>query len=95
MADKTSSQAQHDVNPLDPMALWTRMTQDHIARIQAYYDELAGFEAKAYERAKTATNQLADLANESITYASKLAAEWREMTIEATKRGVEMFRARA
>ena len=95
MADKNPSQPQQQSLPFDPMAMWTRISQDSITRMQAYYDELATFEAKAYDRAKTATSQLTDMANESLTYATKLAAEWRALTLEATKRGAEMFRAKA
>ena len=95
MSDKSSSQAQQNPAPFDPMALWSRWTQDGLVRVQAYCDELAGYEAKAYERAKTATNQLADLANESISYMTKLAAEWRELTLQATKRSADLFRAKA
>jgi hypothetical protein len=95
MADKNPSQAQQESSSFDPMAMWSRISQDSITRMQAYYEELATYEAKAYDRAKTTTAQLTEMANESLTYATKLAAEWRTLTMEATKRGAEMFRAKA
>ena len=95
MAETKTSQAQQNFLPFDPMAIWGRMAQDNVDRVQQLYGELASYEAKAYERAKVATNQLSDLANESMTYAIKLAGEWRDLSIEATKRSSEMFKAKA
>lgn len=77
----------------DPMQTWTRLTQENIVRVQALYDELAAWEAKAYDRAKQTADQLADLANESLAYASKLAGEWRALTLEATRKAAEMARS--
>ena len=94
MAEAKTTQAQNSI-PFDPVAIWGRMAQDNLERVQTFYDELASYESKAYERAKTATNQLADLANESLTYAIKLANEWRELSIEATRRSAEMFKVKA
>jgi hypothetical protein len=95
MSEKQSSQPQQSAPSFDPIALWSQWTQDHIARVQAYCDELAGLEAKAYERAKAASQQMAVLANESLAYCEKLAAEWREMTLQATRRGTDFFRPKA
>ena len=85
-------------NPLagfDPMEAFGRMAQDNMERIQSFYDELAAWEAKSYDRAKAAAEQLADLASESMTYLSTLAAEWRKVGLEATKRSAELFQPKA
>jgi hypothetical protein len=92
MSNATSSQPQHEVPPFDPVEMWSRFAQDGISRMQSFYDELASLEAKTYARAKTATDQLADLASESINYWVKLAGEWRQITLDATRRSAEAFK---
>jgi hypothetical protein len=79
-------------NGFDPMQAWTRLTQENIARVQGLYDELAGWEAKAYDRAKQTADQLSELANESLAYAAKLASEWRALTLQATRKAAELTR---
>jgi hypothetical protein len=74
MSKNETSQVQHEER-------WTRMTQDAIARMQAFYDELARFENKAYT-----------MATDTFTYFTELAAEWRKLSLEATRRGAEMFK---
>jgi hypothetical protein len=73
MSKNETSQVQHEER-------FTRMTQDAIARMQAFYDELARFESKAYT-----------LATDTFTYFTDLAAEWRKATLDATRKGAEMF----
>lgn len=76
----------------DPMEMVSRLTAENVARLQSLYDELASWESKAYDRAKSAADQMAELANESFQYASKLTAEWRELTLEATRRSTDLLR---
>jgi hypothetical protein len=67
---------------------------DHLhATLTAYWSEMASFEQAAYDRARSATADLAKLANESMTYAGQLAAEWRKLGLEATKKITEQFAA--
>ncbi|HUH00834.1 MAG TPA: hypothetical protein VML75_02500 [Kofleriaceae bacterium] len=90
-----SSQTQQSTTDagFDPMQAWTRLTQENIARVQGLYDELASWEAKAYDRAKQTADQLSELANESLAYATKLASEWRALTLQATRKAAELARA--
>jgi len=87
MTKTETSQVQQDA--------FTKMTQEAMGRMQAFYDELAAWEGKAYSRAKQTSEQLSSLAADTMTYMTELAAEWRKVTLEATRRGAEMFRARA
>jgi hypothetical protein len=86
-------------DPIIPLVLsldaWSRLAQENIGRAQSFYDELASFESASYERAKKTANEMADLVSDSIAYASKLAAEWRALTIEATRRGAAALGASA
>jgi hypothetical protein len=61
--------------------------------INGYWDELSAFENAMYERTRAASADLAALAAESIAYVSALSAEWRKMSIDATRRMAETFKA--
>jgi len=61
------------------------------ATMTAYWNELSAFEHTAYERAKAMSADLAKLATESFTYANQLAAEWRKLGLEATRKLTEQF----
>jgi hypothetical protein len=73
-----------------PFEAWAQAARDNLVRLQstvnAYWDELAGYENAMYERARAATSDLASLTQESIAYAAALTAEWRKMSIAATRR---------
>jgi len=88
-----TSQAQQKTPIFDPTEAFSKMTQENLQRVQALYDELAAWETKAYDRAKAAAEQLAEIASESVTYMAKLTGEWRNLTIEATRKSAELFRA--
>jgi hypothetical protein len=80
-----------------PFEQWSQLARENAQRLQttinAYWDELAGYENAMYERARAASADLANLAQESIAYVSALSAEFRRMSIEATKRVTDTFRA--
>lgn len=71
--------------------------RDNMLRLQGtmnqYWDELAGYENAMYARARAASQDLASLASESIGYVAALTTEWRKMTLEATRRVTESFKA--
>ncbi len=74
---------------------WVQAATANTERLQAtltsYWNELAGFENAAYERARTASNDLAKLTTDSIAYASAIAAEWRRVGLEATRKLTEQL----
>lgn len=80
-----------------PFEQWSQLARENAQRLQttinAYWDELAGYENAMYERARAASADLANLAQESIAYVSALSAEFRRMSVEATKRVTDTFRA--
>jgi hypothetical protein len=80
-----------------PFDLWAQAARENLMRLQAtinaYWDELASYENAMYDRARSATADLANLAQESIQYVATLSAEWRRMTLEATRRVTDSFRS--
>ena len=94
MSKSKNSQTQKETPAFDPMATFGKLTEDNLQRVQALYDELASWESRAYDRTKATMSHVSEMANDSLAYASALSAEWRKLTLEATRRGVELFSAR-
>lgn len=93
-AQKAAPRAPWDI-PL-PFALptpeaFTQMMRDQIARTQGMMDELAVYEGVAMQRARTAVNDLAKLATDSIGYMAQLSAEWRKLALDAGRRAADAF----
>jgi hypothetical protein len=91
---KAAPRAPWDI-PL-PFALPTpeafqQMMRDQIARTQGLMEELSVYESVAMQRARTAVNDLAKLASDSIGYAAQLSAEWRKMALDAGRRAADAF----
>jgi hypothetical protein len=83
------------VQPQQMMELWARMTQEHVARMDQMATELQKAQAQAAERAALAIDESARLMKETMTYATQLSAEWRKITLEATKKAAEMATPKA
>ena len=62
--------------------------------LNSYWDEIAGYENAMYERAKAASQDMANLASESISYAAALTAEWRKLSVETTRKIADTFQQR-
>lgn len=80
--------------PMMPDA-FAQLMRDQIARTQTMMGELASYEGVAVTRARTAVDELARLANDSITYVGQLSAEWRKLSVEAMQRTVDAFSPKA
>lgn len=75
--------------------VFTQLMRDQIARTQALMDELAVYEGVAQQRARTAVNDLAKMAADSIGYFAQLSAEWRKVALDAGRRATDAFTHRA
>lgn len=72
-----------------------QMMRDQIVRTQQVMGELANYEGVAIARARTAVDELARLAGDSITYWAQLSAEWRKLSVEAVQRTADAFAPKA
>lgn len=85
--------------PIPGYDQWAAAARENLTRLQqtvnAYWDELAGYENALYDRARQASADLANLTSESIAYVAALSAEWRRMSVEATRRFADSFAARS
>lgn len=75
--------------------VFSQLMRDQIARTQAIMSELSAHEGVAAQRARTAVDDLARLASDSIGYVGQLTAEWRRLSIEAMQRTADAFAPRA
>jgi hypothetical protein len=75
--------------------IFAQMMHDQIVRTQSIMNELAVYEGVAVQRARTAVDDLARLANDSIGYVGTLANEWRRLSIETMQRTADAFAPRA
>ena len=94
MTKTKDSQPQKETASFDPMTVFGKLAEDHMARVGALYEQLGTWEASATERATATIGQLSSMTSETLAYASALSAEWRKLTLEATRRGAAMFTAR-
>ena len=102
MAKETTSQSQHKAPSFDPVVplimgvdAWARIAEESMRRMQSYYDELAKLESTTYARAQKYMSDFNQFMADSATYAADLAAEWRTLSIDATKRTAKLFGAKA
>jgi hypothetical protein len=70
---------------------WKKMMGEHVARMEQVYAETARLQAQGLEQGQKAVDELARLSKDSFQYMGQLSAEWRKLTIEATKKTAELW----
>lgn len=100
MADNSTSQSQHFAPftmPFGTAAIdaWRKAAEANVARMTGMYEMLASFEGKGVEQARQAIDEGARLMRESLDYATRMSAEWRKMSLEATRNAVEAMTPKA
>jgi hypothetical protein len=84
MSDKTETKAQ---NP------FFKLAETQLTRMNAMLDEVAKAQAAGLEQAKTALDESARLSKETLGYWAALTGESRRLTMDAMKRGMDLFAA--
>jgi cysteinyl-tRNA synthetase len=62
---------------------WQKVTDDSIARTQAFYAEIEKAEAKRVERVESAIDEIVKLQKEGLAYTAQLGADFRKLSLEA------------
>jgi hypothetical protein len=70
----------------DGLGALRTMAAEHATRVASCCDEVAKLEQASQVRAGEAVDEYARLVKESLRYGAALCAEWRKLTLEATKR---------
>jgi len=71
--------------------MFSKAAEAQLARVEAFYAQLAETEQKALEQSKAAIEESARLSRESLAYTQTLAAEWRKASLEATRNALKMM----
>lgn len=74
---------------------WRKAWADGGERAKAVLDESARIEAQGLAQARTMMDESVKMGHETLAYWSQLSAEWRKLSLEATRRTAEMFTAPA
>ena len=61
-----------------------------MARIQAFYEQLANYETEGAEKAQVAVDEMARLTKEAIDHTARMTAEWRKLSMEAIQKSAEI-----
>lgn len=72
-------------------AAWKRMVDEQTGRIESMYAEMAKAEDKGLSQVSAAIDESARLMKDSFAWYAELTAEWRKMTLDATRRSAELF----
>jgi predicted transcriptional regulator len=83
------------VQPQQMLEIWTKATQEQLARMDKMAEQVQSMQGQAVERTKEAIDETARLMKESVAYATALSNEWRKVSLEATKKATEMVTPKA
>ena len=72
-------------------AAWKKMVDDHLARVELACAEVGRLQDQALAQNHKAIDDMAKLSRDSVEYAGQLAAEWRKLTLDATRKTAELF----
>ena len=83
------------VQPQQMLEIWTKATQEQLARMDKMAEQVQSMQGQAVERTKEAIDETARLMKESVAYATALSNERRKVSLEATKKATEMVTPKA
>lgn len=92
MAEKKTSHVQH--NGLTA-ASWKKMVDEQVERLESFYEQAGSVEEKGIEQARTAIEESARLMKEALTWQTQILAEWRRVSLEATRRTADALGSRS
>lgn len=85
MAEQENSQSQQIKDG------FKKAMEDQAGRVESAFSELAKLEEKNLEQACAQLDEVARLTKVSMAYGSELAAQWRKVVLDATRRTADMF----
>lgn len=88
MAEKKPAQAQQSPPLINP---WQDMMTQHLDRMAALYEEVGRVENEGLDLAHKNIEESARLTRASFDYAMELSAQWRKISLEATRQTFQMM----
>ncbi len=84
MSDQVRSQSQQITD------FWSKAFGDNVSRMEAFSTEVEKLQEKAAEQAAKNLDECARLAKETIVYTNELAAAWRKLVLDGTRRAADL-----
>jgi len=85
-----SSQAQQTPDPSTlfnkPFEAWQSMLDAHIERFDAAFGKVNKYEGRAVKQSAEAVDEMAKLSKDACFYMGELAAEWRKLALDSSRR---------
>lgn len=82
--------AERSSQPHNSNGTWKRLMDEHTGRVESLYAEMGKIEDKGFERMSAVVDEGARLVKDSFAWYGELSAEWRKMTLDATRRTAEL-----
>ena len=89
MSESKTSQVREAVT-----GAWQKMVDDGVARMELATAELTRVQEQALAQNRHAIDEMAKLSKDSIDYFGQLTAEWRKLTLDATRKTAELLTPR-
>jgi hypothetical protein len=71
--------------------VWKKLCDEHVARMEQAFGEVGKYESQGLDYMRTAADEAAKLQKDTIAYYAQLSAEWRKLTLEATRKAAELM----
>ena len=71
--------------------VFKKATDESLNRIGQLLDDATKMQAKFFEASTQSIDESSELAKTSIKYVTGLSAEWRRISLESTKKAIELF----
>jgi hypothetical protein len=86
MADNVTSQVQQNIS------FWHGLVSEHLARVEAYGEEMKKAQEKGVREAKIAAEETTKLVHAWVDYGTQLSQDFQKLALEGAKRGLELLR---
>jgi flagellar biosynthesis component FlhA len=85
MSEKNASQVR------EAQSAWKKAADEQLARMELAYGEVARMQEQSLEQSRHAVDEMAKLTKDSFNYFGQLSAEWRKLSLEATRKAAEFL----
>lgn len=87
----TSQTQQNDKTKNPAAAMFDKMAEENLARMESFYGEMSKLQEKGVEQTTAAIDEAAKLMKEQMSYGAKLATEWQKIALESSRQAAEMM----
>ncbi len=84
---KSTTQAPH----LPGQDLWKKMADEQMQRMTQLFDESGKWHAQWVDYGTAQLTEMSSVAKQQFKYANDLAADWRKLALDGTKKATEFF----